>query len=148
MALSFCGRNGHCGVVYAAMAAFIAIAGVVVTLAGTLDLAFNIDGNARLHAALKHQIYSLLALAEDDELSLPELREQTALSMPMSRRACTQSTRLPIMVRCWPSTDRKGTCLRSMAGNVSGETGTRFRRQNLRLFEEVEHERRAKAQST
>jgi hypothetical protein len=57
----------------------IAVAGAAVTLLGTLDLALNIDGSARLHAALKQRVYALLAQAEDDSVSLGSLREQAAL---------------------------------------------------------------------
>ena len=50
-----------------------------VTLAATLDLAFNVDGSARLHASLKHRVYALLAQAEEGEIPIEKLREQAAL---------------------------------------------------------------------
>jgi hypothetical protein len=49
---------------------------VIITLAGLLDLVFDICGKARLHASLRRRIYDLLAQAEDSTRSIESLREQ------------------------------------------------------------------------
>lgn len=59
--------------------ALIAVAGTAVTIIATLDLAFDLDGHARLHAALKHRVYALLAQSEDSRIPVHKLREQAAL---------------------------------------------------------------------
>jgi hypothetical protein len=48
----------------------------VVTLAGLLDLVFDISGKARLHASLRRRIYDVLAQTEDSSRNLESLREQ------------------------------------------------------------------------
>jgi hypothetical protein len=48
----------------------------VITLAGLLDLVFDISGKARLHASLRRRVYDLLAQAEDSTRSVESLREQ------------------------------------------------------------------------
>jgi predicted Fe-Mo cluster-binding NifX family protein len=48
----------------------------VITLAGLLDLVFDISGKARLHAALRRRIYDVLAQSEDSTRGLESLREQ------------------------------------------------------------------------
>lgn len=48
----------------------------VTTLAGLIDLVFDVSGKARLHASLRRRIYDLLAQSEDDTRPLPQLREQ------------------------------------------------------------------------
>lgn len=48
----------------------------VTTLAGLLDLVFDISGKARLHASLRRRIYDILAQLEDTSRSLENLREQ------------------------------------------------------------------------
>lgn len=48
----------------------------VITLAGLLDLVFDISGKARLHASLRRRIYDILAQLEDPIRSLENLREQ------------------------------------------------------------------------
>jgi hypothetical protein len=49
---------------------------IIITLAGLLDLVFDISGKARLHASLRRRIYDLLAQAEDSTRSIESLREQ------------------------------------------------------------------------
>jgi hypothetical protein len=48
----------------------------IITLAGLLDLVFDVSGKARLHASLRRRIYDLLAQAEDPLRSDESLREQ------------------------------------------------------------------------
>jgi hypothetical protein len=48
----------------------------IITLAGLLDLVFDVSGKARLHASLRRRIYDILAQAEDPSRSLASLREQ------------------------------------------------------------------------
>jgi hypothetical protein len=48
----------------------------IITLAGLLDLVFDVSGKARLHASLRRRIYDLLAQAEDPSRSDESLREQ------------------------------------------------------------------------
>jgi hypothetical protein len=48
----------------------------IITLAGLLDLVFDISGKARLHASLRRRIYDILAQLEDRTRSLDNLREQ------------------------------------------------------------------------
>jgi hypothetical protein len=48
----------------------------IITLAGLLDLVFDISGKARLHASLRRRIYDVLAQAEDRARSMDSLREQ------------------------------------------------------------------------
>jgi len=48
----------------------------VITLAGILDLVFDISGKARLHASLRRRVYDVLAQAEDPARTTDILREQ------------------------------------------------------------------------
>jgi hypothetical protein len=48
----------------------------VITLAGLLDLVFDISGKARLHASLRRRVYDVLAQTEDPKRSIEGLREQ------------------------------------------------------------------------
>jgi hypothetical protein len=48
----------------------------IITLAGLLDLVFDVSGKARLHASLRRRIYDVLAQAEDLTRSIESLREQ------------------------------------------------------------------------
>jgi hypothetical protein len=48
----------------------------IITLAGLLDLVFDVSGKARLHASLRRRIYDVLAQAEDPTRSIESLREQ------------------------------------------------------------------------
>jgi hypothetical protein len=48
----------------------------IITLAGLLDLVFDISGKARLHASLRRQVYEILAQTEDSKRNLESLREQ------------------------------------------------------------------------
>lgn len=48
----------------------------VITLAGLIDLVFDVSGKARLHASLRRRIYDVLAQSEDDVRPLAQLREQ------------------------------------------------------------------------
>jgi hypothetical protein len=48
----------------------------IITIAGLLDLVFDISGKARLHASLRRRIYDILAQAEDPSRSMDSLREQ------------------------------------------------------------------------
>jgi hypothetical protein len=48
----------------------------VITLAGLLDLVFDISGKARLHASLRRRVYDILAQAEDSTRSVEGMREQ------------------------------------------------------------------------
>jgi hypothetical protein len=47
-----------------------------VTIAGAVDLVFDVSGKARLHAALRRRVYDILAQAEDPTRSIASLREQ------------------------------------------------------------------------
>src|ERR1019366_2552960 len=49
----------------------------LITLAGLLDLVFDISGKARLHASLRRRVYDILAQAEDPTRTIESLREQT-----------------------------------------------------------------------
>jgi hypothetical protein len=49
---------------------------IVVTIAGLLDLVFDISGKARLHASLRQRFYDLLARAEDANVDLIKLRQE------------------------------------------------------------------------
>lgn len=48
----------------------------VITVAGLLDLVFDVSGKARLHASLRRRIFDVLAQAEDPSRDLAQLREQ------------------------------------------------------------------------
>jgi hypothetical protein len=48
----------------------------IITLAGLLDLVFDVSGKARLHASLRRRVYDILAQAEDPTRSIESLREQ------------------------------------------------------------------------
>jgi hypothetical protein len=48
----------------------------LITLAGLLDLVFDVSGKARLHASLRRRIYDILAQTEDSDRKLENLREQ------------------------------------------------------------------------
>jgi hypothetical protein len=50
--------------------------GAVVTLAGLLDLVFDVSGKARLHASLRRRVYDIMAQMEDPSRPLQPLREQ------------------------------------------------------------------------
>lgn len=50
----------------------------ITTLAGLIDLVFDVSGKARLHAALRKQVYSVLAEADGCN-SLPELQRRLTL---------------------------------------------------------------------
>jgi len=50
--------------------------GAVVTIAGLLDLVFDVSGKARLHASLRRRIYDIMAQMEDPSRPLEHLREQ------------------------------------------------------------------------
>jgi hypothetical protein len=50
--------------------------GAVVTLAGLLDLVFDVSGKARLHASLRRRVYDILAQIEDPSRQLDPLKEQ------------------------------------------------------------------------
>jgi hypothetical protein len=47
-----------------------------ITLAGLIDLVFDVSGKARLHASLRRRIYDVLAQTEDSARSIESLREQ------------------------------------------------------------------------
>src|ERR1700712_1609748 len=49
----------------------------LLTLAGLLDLVFDVSGKARLHASLRRRVYDLLAQAEDTTRTVEILREQS-----------------------------------------------------------------------
>ena len=51
------------------------IAAAVITLAGTLDLVFDVSGRARLHASLRRRIYDILAQLEDPKREVSKLNE-------------------------------------------------------------------------
>jgi hypothetical protein len=48
----------------------------VITLAGLMDLVFDVSGKARLHASLRRRIFDILAQSEDSTRSVESLREQ------------------------------------------------------------------------
>jgi hypothetical protein len=48
----------------------------LITLAGLLDLVFDVSGKARLHASLRRRVYDILAQAEDPTRTVESLREQ------------------------------------------------------------------------
>jgi hypothetical protein len=48
----------------------------IITLAGLVDLVFDVSGKARLHASLRRRIYDLLAQAENETSDICKLREQ------------------------------------------------------------------------
>jgi hypothetical protein len=48
----------------------------IITLAGLLDLVFDVSGKARLHASLRRRIYDVLAQTEDQTRSVAQLKEQ------------------------------------------------------------------------
>lgn len=48
----------------------------LVTVAGVIDLVFDVSGKARLHATLRRGYYNILALAEDDVCNVPKLRQE------------------------------------------------------------------------
>ncbi len=50
----------------------------LVTIAGVIDLVFDVSGKARLHSALRRRIYDVLAQAEDPSRDLAALKEQAA----------------------------------------------------------------------
>jgi hypothetical protein len=47
----------------------------IITLAGLVDLVFDVSGKARLHASLRRRIYELLAQAEDETSDISKLRQ-------------------------------------------------------------------------
>jgi hypothetical protein len=49
---------------------------VIITLAGLVDLVFDVSGKARLHASLRRRIYDLLAQAENEASDICKLHEQ------------------------------------------------------------------------
>lgn len=69
-------------VVAAGTASFAPIKGAspilagVITLAGLLDLVFDVSGKARLHASLRRRVYDVMAQVEDETRSLSQLQEQ------------------------------------------------------------------------
>jgi hypothetical protein len=125
----------------------IAIAGVGVTLAGTLDLAFNVDGSARLHAALKHRVYALLAQAEDDEIPVEKLREQAAL-VYADEPPCMHAVNAVAYNGAMLAAGRPEKYLFKIDGwhrfwrNVFAFASTEFK-----TYEEIELEKRANAKS-
>jgi hypothetical protein len=50
----------------------------LVTVAGVVDLVFDVSGKARLHAALRRRVYDVLAQIEDPTRDLAGLKEQAA----------------------------------------------------------------------
>jgi hypothetical protein len=50
--------------------------GAIVTLAGLLDLVFDVSGKARSHASLRRRVYDIMAQMEDPNRTLDPLREQ------------------------------------------------------------------------
>lgn len=52
------------------------LAAVVITLAGTIDLVFDVSGRARLHASLRRRIYDILSQIEDHSRDVDKLNEQ------------------------------------------------------------------------
>jgi hypothetical protein len=48
----------------------------LITLAGLLDLVFDVSGKARLHASLRRRVYDVLAQTEDPSRNVESLREQ------------------------------------------------------------------------
>ena len=48
----------------------------LMTIAGVVDLVFDVSGKARLHAALRRRVYDVLAQTEDPTRGLPGLKEQ------------------------------------------------------------------------
>jgi hypothetical protein len=52
------------------------IGGIAVTLAGLLDLVFDVSGKARLHASLRRRIYDILADSQDGNIDLAKLKKR------------------------------------------------------------------------
>ena len=52
------------------------ILAAVITLAGLIDLVFDVSGKARLHASLRRRIYDVLAQSEDEIRTVAQLKEQ------------------------------------------------------------------------
>lgn len=48
----------------------------LITLAGLVDLVFDVSGKARLHASLRRRIYDVLAQTEDESRTVGQLKEQ------------------------------------------------------------------------
>ena len=52
------------------------IAASFVTIAGLIDLVFDVSGRARLHASLRRRIYEILAEAQDEDVDLIKLKKR------------------------------------------------------------------------
>lgn len=52
------------------------IAGLLVAVAGLIDLVFDVSGRARLHASLRRRIYEILAEAQDEGADLAGLKKR------------------------------------------------------------------------
>jgi hypothetical protein len=65
----------------------------LLTLAGLLDLVFDVSGKARLHASLRRRVYDILAQAEDPARSIEGLREQ-AVSVYADEPPCMHAANL------------------------------------------------------
>jgi hypothetical protein len=52
------------------------IAASIITLAGLVDLVFDVSGKARLHASLRRRIYDILSEAQDNSVDLTKLRRR------------------------------------------------------------------------
>jgi len=52
------------------------IAASVVTIAGLIDLVFDVSGKARLHASLRRRIYEILSESQDNSVDLTKLRRR------------------------------------------------------------------------
>jgi hypothetical protein len=52
------------------------IAASIVTIAGLIDLVFDVSGKARLHASLRRRIYDILSDSQDDHSDLTKLHRR------------------------------------------------------------------------
>jgi hypothetical protein len=52
------------------------IAASAITIAGLIDLVFDVSGRARLHASLRRRIYDILAESQDEGSDLVKLRKR------------------------------------------------------------------------
>jgi hypothetical protein len=52
------------------------IAASIVTIAGLIDLVFDVSGKARLHASLRRRIYDILSESQDDRSDLTKLHRR------------------------------------------------------------------------
>jgi hypothetical protein len=54
----------------------IPVLAAIITLAGLIDLVFDVSGKARLHASLRRRVYDVLAQTEDQSRGVMQLKEQ------------------------------------------------------------------------